>query len=95
MSMAKLVESPHPIVHTKKPAIPTTNNVRCPNNPPSQPSRGMTRVRAMRKPVITHCVAARSAPNVAMSRGIARVMLLPANVWVPEAMRTIPATSHL
>ena len=94
-SMGRLVARPQPIDDTTKPTMMATNRLRFPITAPSQPRMGIIRVRVMRKPVVTHCVVARSVPNAAISRGMARFTLFPANVWVPPATRTMAATSHL
>ena len=72
-----------------------TNRLRLPITPPNQPRIGVTRVRVIRKLVVTHWAVARSVPKAAMRRGMARLTLLPAKVCVPPANSTMAATSHL
>ena len=93
--MGRFVASPQPTDDTTKPTMMATNRLRLPMTAPSQPRMGIIKVRAMRKPVVTHWVVARSVPKAAISRGMARFTLLPANVWVPPATRRMAATSHL
>ena len=72
-----------------------TNRLRLPITLPSQPRMGVTRVRVIRKLVVTHWAVARSVPKAAMRRGMARLTLFPANVCVTPASKMMPATNHL
>jgi hypothetical protein len=95
ISMARLVDSPQPMVVTTYPVMIPTKRSRLPSTPPSHPSRGITSVRASRKPVATHWVVARSVPKAAMRRGITRLTLVLAELCVAPATRTMLATIHL
>jgi hypothetical protein len=71
------------------------NKFRLPKKPPGHPRIGTLKVRVIKKLVVTHWVVVKSVPNAAIMRGIAKLTLLSAKVWVAPASKTVVATSHL